>query len=43
MDNKVTDEDFVMILITSLLELWDNYTSSYWDQKETNWDYHHTN
>ena len=29
MDNKVTDEDFVMILITSLLESWDNYTSSY--------------
>ena len=29
MDNKVTDEDFVMILITSLPELWDNYTSSY--------------
>jgi hypothetical protein len=28
-DNKVTDEDFVMILITSLLESWDNYTSSY--------------
>jgi gag-polypeptide of LTR copia-type len=27
MDNKVTDEDFVMILITSLLESWDNYTS----------------
>ena len=29
MDNKVTDEDFVIILITSLLESWDNYTSSY--------------
>ena len=29
MDNKVTDEDFVMILITSSLEFWDNYTSSY--------------
>jgi hypothetical protein len=29
MDNKVTDEDFVMILITSLPESWDNYTSSY--------------
>jgi gag-polypeptide of LTR copia-type len=29
MDNKVTNEDFVMILITSLLESWDNYTSSY--------------
>ena len=29
MDNKVTNEDFVMILITSLPESWDNYTSSY--------------
>jgi hypothetical protein len=29
MDNKVIDEDFVMILITSLPESWDNYTSSY--------------
>ena len=29
MDNKVSDENFVMILITSLLESWDNYTSSY--------------
>ena len=29
MSNLVLDEDFVMILITSLLELWDNYTSSY--------------
>ena len=29
MDNKVTDEDFIMILITSLPESWDNYTSSY--------------
>ena len=29
MDNKVPDEDFVMILITSLPESWDNYTSSY--------------
>ena len=29
MDNKVTDEDFVMILITSLPESWDSYTSSY--------------
>ena len=29
MDNKVNDEDFVMILITSLPESWDNYTSSY--------------
>ena len=29
MDNKVSDEDFVMILITSLPESWDNYTSSY--------------
>ena len=29
MDNKVIDEDFVMMLIMSLLESWDNYTSSY--------------
>ena len=29
MSNLVLDEDFVMILITSLPELWDNYTSSY--------------
>jgi hypothetical protein len=29
MDNKVTDEDFVMIFITSLPESWDNHTSSY--------------
>ena len=29
MDNKVSDEDFVMILITSLPESWDTYTSSY--------------
>ena len=29
MDNKVTDEDFVIILITLLLESWDSYTSSY--------------
>ena len=33
MDNKVTDEDFVMILITSLQESWDNYTSSYLGSK----------
>jgi hypothetical protein len=26
MDNLVSDEDFVMILLTSLLESWDNYT-----------------
>ena len=25
MSNLISDEDFVMILITSLLELWDNY------------------
>ena len=25
-ENLVTDEDFIMILITSLLEFWDNYT-----------------
>ena len=29
MENKVSDEDFAMILITSLPESWDNYTSSY--------------
>jgi hypothetical protein len=29
MDNKVTDEDFVMILITSLPESWGSYTSAY--------------
>jgi len=29
MENMVSDEDFVMILITSLPESWDNYTSSY--------------
>ena len=29
MDNKVPNEDFVMILITSLPESWDQYTSAY--------------
>ena len=29
MNNLVPDKDFLMILITSLLESWDNYTSSY--------------
>ena len=29
MENKVTNEDFVMILITSLPESWDQYTSAY--------------
>ena len=29
MENLVTDEDFVMILLTSLPESWDNYTGSY--------------
>jgi hypothetical protein len=29
MENKVPDEDFVMILITSLPESWDQYTSVY--------------
>ena len=29
MDNLVSDEGFLMILITSLPESWDNYTSSY--------------
>jgi hypothetical protein len=29
MESLITDEDFVMILITSLPESWDNYTSAY--------------
>ena len=29
MDNKVSDKDFVMILLTSLPESWDMYTSAY--------------
>ena len=29
MNNLVLDEDFLMILIMSLPESWDNYTSSY--------------
>ncbi|KAF8220862.1 hypothetical protein L208DRAFT_1076403, partial [Tricholoma matsutake] len=29
MENKVPDEDFVMILITSLPESWDQYTSAH--------------
>ena len=29
MENLVTDEDFVMIFITSLPESWDNYTGSF--------------
>ena len=29
MENLVTDEDFVMILITSIPEYWDNYTESF--------------
>ena len=29
MDNLVSDEDFMMILLTSLLESWDNYTRSF--------------
>ena len=29
MENKVTDEDFVMIMITSLPKSWDQYTSAY--------------
>jgi hypothetical protein len=29
MNNNVADEDFVMILITSLPESWDSYTSAY--------------
>ena len=29
MNNLILEEDFLMILITSLLEPWDNYTSSY--------------
>ena len=29
MENLVSDEDFIMILITSLPESWDNYTGSF--------------
>ena len=29
MDNLVSDEDFTMILLMSLLESWDNYTKSF--------------
>ena len=29
MGSPVPDEDFVMILVTSLPESWDNYTSAY--------------
>ena len=29
MENLVSDKDFVMILLTSLPESWDNYTGSY--------------
>src|ERR1700734_3467359 len=29
MENLVTDEDFLMIIITSLPESWDNYTGSF--------------
>ena len=29
MENKVSDEDFVMILITSLPKSWDQYTLAY--------------
>ena len=29
MENLVTDEDFIMILITSLPGSWDNYTGSF--------------
>ena len=36
MDNKVTDEDFVMILITSLPESWDNYTYFYLGSSSNN-------
>jgi gag-polypeptide of LTR copia-type len=31
MENKLTDDDFVMILILSLPESWDTYTSAYLD------------
>jgi DNA-binding Lrp family transcriptional regulator len=34
--NKVEDEDFIMILITSLPESWDNYTHCTWLHLETN-------
>ena len=29
MENLVSDEDFVMILITSLPDFWDNFTGSF--------------
>jgi len=29
MGSKIPDEDFLMILLTSLPESWDNYTSSF--------------
>ena len=29
MGSSIPDKDFVMILITSLLEAWDNYTLAY--------------
>ena len=34
MGNPVPDEDFVMILITSLPEAWDNYTLAYLGSSE---------
>ncbi|KAJ3499572.1 hypothetical protein NLJ89_g10085 [Agrocybe chaxingu] len=38
MDHKVPDEDFVMILITSLPESWDTYTTSFLGSSSTKKD-----
>ncbi|KAJ3525781.1 hypothetical protein NMY22_g10432 [Coprinellus aureogranulatus] len=35
MENVVSNEDFVMVLITSLPESWDGFTSAYLDSKST--------
>jgi len=36
MDNRINDEDFVMILVTSLPESWDVYTSAYLGSSSNN-------
>ena len=41
MGNPVLDEDFVMILITSLPEAWDNYTSAYLGSSRINQNFDH--
>jgi len=35
MNNKISDEDFTMIVLTSLPESWDLYTSAYFGQSNT--------